>query len=58
MEEHLAKGNGLKLDGAQYRLGRKLNFDPKAERFVGDPEADQLLTRNYRKPFTIPEKVG
>ena len=27
MEEHLAKDNGLKLDGLEYRLGRKLTVD-------------------------------
>ncbi len=27
MEEHLSQGNGIKLDGLEYRLGRKLDFD-------------------------------
>src|SRR5207248_3793455 len=34
MEEHLAKGNRLQLDGLKYQLGRKLTVDAKAERFV------------------------
>jgi hypothetical protein len=38
-------------------LGRQLTFDPAAERFVGDTEANQMLKRNYRKPYVVPEKV-
>ena len=37
------------------RLGRKLDFDGKTERITNDREADRMLKRNYRKPFTIPE---
>jgi hypothetical protein len=40
-----------------YRVGRSLTFDPKVEKFVGDPEADALLTREYRAPFAVPDKV-
>ncbi|MFO0909195.1 MAG: Gfo/Idh/MocA family oxidoreductase [Isosphaeraceae bacterium] len=45
------------LGNIAYRLGRKLKFDPKTEKFVGDSEADQHLTRNYRAPFVVPENV-
>ena len=55
MEEHL-KDNGLKLDGLKYQLGRKLAVDAKTER-SDNAEANQLLTRDYRKPFEVPEKV-
>jgi hypothetical protein len=34
-----------------------LKFDPEAEKFVGSPKADMLLTRPYRKPFVVPENV-
>jgi len=51
------KDNNLKLDETTYRLGRFLKFDPEKEKFIGDPEADRLLTRPYRKPFVVPEKV-
>jgi len=34
------------------RLGRKLNWDPKAERFVSDKEADKFIAREMRKPWT------
>lgn len=43
------------LGNISYRTGRKLEFDPKMEKFVNDPEADKMLTREYRKPFTMPE---
>ncbi len=33
------------------RLGRKLNWDPAAERFVGDAEANTYLSRPMRKPY-------
>jgi len=36
------------------RLGRKLRWDPSAERFVNDPEADQLLDRPRRAPWQLP----
>jgi len=27
------------------------------EKFIDDPEADRLLTREYREPFVVPETV-
>jgi predicted dehydrogenase len=33
------------------RLGRKVNWDPAAERFTGDAEADTYLSREMRKPY-------
>ncbi|MGC8639985.1 MAG: Gfo/Idh/MocA family protein [Isosphaeraceae bacterium] len=55
--EHL-KENGVALDGLTYRLGRKLTFDAATESFVGDAEANQLLSRNYRAPFAVPDRIG
>jgi len=40
-----------------YRTGRKLHFDPQAERFVNDDEANGYLRRRYREPFVVPETV-
>jgi len=39
------------------RTGRSLQFDPRAERIVGDDEAQGLLTRKYRQEghWAIPE---
>ena len=57
MEEHL-KDNGVKLESTQYTLGRNLSFDAATERFVGDDQANQLLTREYREGFVVPEKLA
>jgi predicted dehydrogenase len=35
-------------------LGRKLKWDPKAEKFHGDDEANKLLSRPRRKGFELP----
>jgi predicted dehydrogenase len=45
------------LANISYRLGRKLAFNPDTEKFVNDAEADKFLTRQYRKPYVLPEKV-
>jgi hypothetical protein len=45
------------LANISYRTGRKLAFDPQRERFVNDAEANALLTRKYREPFVVREKV-
>ena len=45
------------LANISYRLGRGLNFNGEKEKFVNDPEADALLTRSYRKPYVVPDKV-
>jgi len=36
-------------------LGRKLEWNPKAERFVGDDEANGLLSRPRRKGYELPD---
>ena len=35
------------------RLGRKIQWDPAAERMVGDDQAAAMLSRPYRSPWTI-----
>lgn len=41
-----------------HRIGnRKLTFDAKAERFVGDKDANGLVKRRYRKGYEVPEQV-
>jgi len=56
LKENLQAVN-ISLDKATYQLGRTLELDPKTERFVGDAEADVLLSRKYRPPFVVPDKV-
>jgi len=45
------------LANIAYRLGRTLTFDGKKEQFTGDRQASRMLTREYRKPYVVPESV-
>jgi len=56
MEEHVA-ANKVDLQKTPATLGAVLKMDPKTERFVENPAADKMLTREYRQPFVVPEKV-
>lgn len=53
---HLASGIAH-LGNVAYRLGRSLKFDPKKEQFIGDNEANAMLTRKYRAPYMVPQQV-
>ena len=39
------------------RLGRSLTFDPQKEQFVGDDEANTLVSRKYRDHWAKPKDV-
>ena len=58
MEEHLGR-NGVNLDEETITLGPLLKFNPDTERYEGndglDEKANQLATRDYRKPYVVPE---
>ena len=56
MEQHL-KDNKIDLDTIKCRVGRKLDLDPTKETFLGDKEANAMLTREYRRGFEVPEKA-
>jgi predicted dehydrogenase len=43
------------LGNISCRLGRDIHFDPKTESFGNDKEANTYLTKEYRKPFTLPK---
>ena len=47
------------LGNISYRLGRQLEFDNVAERFIGEGEneANAMLSREYRAPYLMPEVV-
>ena len=45
------------LGNIAYRVGRGLRFDPARMQFQGYTEANKLLTREYRKPYVVPDKV-
>jgi hypothetical protein len=55
-EEHLAR-NSVDLKKNKATLGASLKMDGKAERFVDNMKANELLTREYRKGFVVPEMV-
>jgi predicted dehydrogenase len=54
MRDHL-KANHVDLAKTMLTVGRTISFDPATEKCVGDAEADKLLTREYRKPYVVPE---
>lgn len=56
MEGHLSTSL-CHLGNIACRLKRTLHFNPNAEKFVNDPEADTYLTKLYRAPFLLPAKV-
>jgi hypothetical protein len=56
MKEHLV-ANGVNLDMTKATVGPLLTMDQKTEKFKGNKEANALLTRQYRAPFIVPEKV-
>jgi predicted dehydrogenase len=41
------------LGNIAMRLGRKVKWDPAAEQFVNDPEADRMLSRSMRAPWVL-----
>jgi predicted dehydrogenase len=53
---HLSSGLAH-LGNIAYRTGKVLNFNPEAEKFVNDPEADEMLSRNYRSDYVVPKNV-
>ncbi len=56
MQQHLAS-NGVDINLDKAELGEFLRMNTRTERFIDNPAADALLTRNYRPPFVVPEKV-
>jgi predicted dehydrogenase len=57
VEEGAASTVLVHLANISYRVGRTIHFDPKTMAITGDSEASKLMTREYRKPFVVPEKV-
>jgi predicted dehydrogenase len=56
MERHLVT-NGITLRSQKAALGVFLRMDPKTETFIDNPLANEMLRRNCREPFVVPEKV-
>jgi predicted dehydrogenase len=40
------------------RLGRKIKWDAKTEQIVGDDEANKMISRPYRKPWSLEGKIA
>jgi predicted dehydrogenase len=45
------------LANISYRVGRTLRIAQSSGRFIGDEEANAMLTRNYRDPYIVPDQV-
>jgi predicted dehydrogenase len=58
MLDHL-RANDVDVNATPLTVGPVLTMDPKQERFTGAhaPDANRLLTRDYRAPFVVPAKV-
>jgi predicted dehydrogenase len=56
MCEHVGRNN-VSAGAAKLTAGRALSVDSAREAFRDDPEADRLLTRDYRRPFAVPSKL-
>ena len=51
------KPQPLQLQEMSYQIGPKLAFNPETETFVDNTKANEMLTRDYRPPFVVPERV-
>ena len=45
------------VSNCRQTLGRTLHWDEKTWTVKNDPEANKLLTREYRAPYIVPAKV-
>jgi hypothetical protein len=57
IEEGVLSASLCHLANISCRTGRKLAVDPAKWEFVGDAEANRMLTRDYRAPYVVPERV-
>ncbi len=56
MEKHLVD-NGVDIETTPCHVGPALAFDSASERFTSNAQANELLTRVYRKGFEVPAKA-
>ena len=57
IEEGVLSASLCHMANISYRTGRKLTYDSASGSFAADREASALITRRYREPFVVPEKV-
>jgi hypothetical protein len=55
MIDHLAVKNEVDLKATPLTQGPVLKMDPTKETFPGNAAANKMLTREYRKPFVVPD---
>lgn len=53
---HLER-NEIPLESTDVALGPVLDFDPATERFIDNDQANQLVSRDYREGFTLPDEA-
>jgi predicted dehydrogenase len=53
MTSHL-RDNGIDLQRTKLTVGPLLRIEPERETFADHPQANALLTREYRRPFVVP----
>jgi hypothetical protein len=53
IEEGVLSSSLIHLANISYRVGRSIDFDPVRKKIINDPEAEGLLTKEYRSPYTI-----
>jgi len=56
MLEHI-EASGVDLKRTPLSLGATLDIDIEKEVFIGNDQATALMTREYRKPFVVPETI-
>jgi predicted dehydrogenase len=56
LEGHLSTSM-CHLSNIAYRAGRQVIFDSATETFPGDASACAMLSREYRYPYVVPEKI-
>lgn len=49
------KANEVDVESNRITLGPWLEMDPATERFTNNDQANELLTRDYRQPFVVPD---
>ncbi|MBI4557959.1 MAG: Gfo/Idh/MocA family oxidoreductase [Candidatus Hydrogenedentes bacterium] len=54
VEHHYPLSVALNLGNIAYKVGRKVRWDAEKECIIGDHEANELVTPNYRKPWVLP----
>ena len=55
IEEGAISTTLVHLANISYRLGRTLHFDAATYSCPGDAEANAMFSRDYRKPFVVPQ---